>query len=277
MPQKRQFQKFLSFRFVIIVKQLTQTFGRKSFDWFWLLKIFPSKWDPDWTQGKFHFKYGFWKIYDIFLHDYRYVALLGLAENFLKPSPNHPGYKVNPAGVLPAIKCLGAIFRLNPRPAPIIEARTVSTYWKTVANRIIYYLASKIWLWYKNYIYIYIYIILAFTTWSSSEERNPKCWFSQATFRTSSKIFLLLIFILNHLNFFNGLNTWFLVVPNSSSSRYGRRSSGILLSSSRSLLWGRSDTPIQTNTSRSNEKFSAIALLALSPFVSISSKFWKFD
>ena len=80
--------------------------------------------DPDWTQGKFYFKYGFWKIYDIFLHDYRYVALLGLAENFLKPSPNHPGYKVNPAGVLPAIKCLGAIFRLNPRPAPIIEART---------------------------------------------------------------------------------------------------------------------------------------------------------
>merc|ERR1711981_172642 len=53
-----------------------------------------------------------------------YVALLGLAENFLKPSTNHPGFKVNPAGVLPAIKCLGAIFRLNPRPAPIIEART---------------------------------------------------------------------------------------------------------------------------------------------------------
>jgi len=53
-----------------------------------------------------------------------YVALLGLAENFLKPSPNHPGFKVNPAGVLPAIKCLGAIFRLNPRPLPPIEART---------------------------------------------------------------------------------------------------------------------------------------------------------
>merc|ERR1711981_600948 len=53
-----------------------------------------------------------------------YVALLGLAENFLKPSPNHPGYKVNPAGVLPAIKCLNAIFRLNPRPVPHIEART---------------------------------------------------------------------------------------------------------------------------------------------------------
>ena len=52
------------------------------------------------------------------------MALLGLAENFLKPSPNHPGFKVNPAGVLPAIKCLGAIFRLNPRPLPPIEART---------------------------------------------------------------------------------------------------------------------------------------------------------
>lgn len=53
-----------------------------------------------------------------------YVALLGLAENFLKPSPSHPGHKVNPAGVLPAIKCFGAIFRLNPRPPPVIEVRT---------------------------------------------------------------------------------------------------------------------------------------------------------
>jgi hypothetical protein len=49
---------------------------------------------------------------------------LGLVDNFLKPSPSHPGYKVNPAGVLPAIKCLGAIFRLSPRPLPPIESRT---------------------------------------------------------------------------------------------------------------------------------------------------------
>lgn len=42
----------------------------------------------------------------------------------MKPSPNHPGYRVNPGGVLPAIKCLGAIFRLNPRPPPGVEART---------------------------------------------------------------------------------------------------------------------------------------------------------
>jgi len=53
-----------------------------------------------------------------------YLALLGLAENFLKPSPNHPGYRVNPGGVLPATKCLGAIFRLQPRPPPAVEART---------------------------------------------------------------------------------------------------------------------------------------------------------
>eukprot|EP00093_Oithona_nana_P010140 10140.XXX_173463_175626_1 [CDS] Oithona nana genome sequencing. len=53
-----------------------------------------------------------------------YIALLGLAENFLKKSPNHPGYRVNPAGVLPAVKCLGAIFRLNPRPPTLIEVRT---------------------------------------------------------------------------------------------------------------------------------------------------------
>jgi len=53
-----------------------------------------------------------------------YLALLGLAENFLKPSPNHPGYRVNPGGVLPATKCLGAIFRLQPRPPPGVEART---------------------------------------------------------------------------------------------------------------------------------------------------------
>ncbi len=39
-------------------------------------------------------------------------------------SSNHPGHRVNPAGVLPAIKCLGAIFRLHPRPPPLIEART---------------------------------------------------------------------------------------------------------------------------------------------------------
>lgn len=52
------------------------------------------------------------------------MALLGLADNFLKASPNHPGFKINPAGVLPAIKCLGAIFRLNPRPPPVIEVRT---------------------------------------------------------------------------------------------------------------------------------------------------------
>merc|ERR1711899_669201 len=38
-----------------------------------------------------------------------YLALLGLADNFLKTSPNHPGYRVNPGGVLPAIKCLGAL------------------------------------------------------------------------------------------------------------------------------------------------------------------------
>ena len=55
---------------------------------------------------------------------FRYLALLGLAENFLKPSPNHPGYRVNPGGVLPATKCLGAIFRLQPRPPPAVEART---------------------------------------------------------------------------------------------------------------------------------------------------------
>merc|ERR1711899_299535 len=53
-----------------------------------------------------------------------YLALLGLADNFLKPSPNHPGYRVNPGGVLPATKCLGAIFRLQPRPPPAVEART---------------------------------------------------------------------------------------------------------------------------------------------------------
>lgn len=52
------------------------------------------------------------------------MALLGLAENFLKPNPNHPGHRVNPGGVLPAIKCLGAIFSLNPRPPPVLEART---------------------------------------------------------------------------------------------------------------------------------------------------------
>jgi len=56
--------------------------------------------------------------------DSGYLALLGLTENFLKPSPNHPGYRINPGGVLPAIKCLGAIFRLNPRPPPGVEART---------------------------------------------------------------------------------------------------------------------------------------------------------
>ena len=111
-----------------------------------------------------------------------------------------------------------------------------------------------------------------FTIGSSSQERNTKCWFSQATFGTSSKTFFLL------KSFENFSNLWnlFLVVPNSSPSRYGRCSSGILLSSSRSLLWSRSDSPIQTNTSRSNEKFSTIALLALSPFVSISSKFSNF-
>ena len=48
-----------------------------------------------------------------------------MAENFLKKSPNHAsGYRVNPAGVLPAVKCLGAIFRLNPRPPALIEVRT---------------------------------------------------------------------------------------------------------------------------------------------------------
>ena len=58
------------------------------------------------------------------LTTFSYIALLGLAENFLKKSPNHPGYRVNPAGVLPAVKCLGAIFRLNPRPPTLIEVRT---------------------------------------------------------------------------------------------------------------------------------------------------------
>ncbi len=52
------------------------------------------------------------------------MALLGLADSFLKTNQNLPGYKVNPAGILPAIRCLSAIFRLNPPPPPAIEART---------------------------------------------------------------------------------------------------------------------------------------------------------
>ncbi len=52
------------------------------------------------------------------------MALLGLADSFIKPGPNQAGLKVNPAGVLPAIRCLSAIFRLNLRLPQHVEART---------------------------------------------------------------------------------------------------------------------------------------------------------
>lgn len=61
--------------------------------------------------------------------DQGYVALLGLADNFLRnnaaaQSGGGPISKVNPAGILPALRCLGAIFRLTPPPPPAVEART---------------------------------------------------------------------------------------------------------------------------------------------------------
>jgi len=54
--------------------------------------------------------------------DPAYLGLLGLAESFLRSNTSSDGNRS--AGILPAIKCLGAVLRLVPAPPAHIEART---------------------------------------------------------------------------------------------------------------------------------------------------------
>ena len=58
--------------------------------------------------------------------DPAYLGLLGLAQSFLtaNTSVGENGVRCRAGGVLPAVKCLGAITRLVPPPPQHVQART---------------------------------------------------------------------------------------------------------------------------------------------------------
>ena len=164
------------------------------------------------------------------------MALLGLAENFLKPSPNHPGFKVNPAGVLPAIKCLGAIFRLNPRPLPPIEARThlqLGALLKRETQNVD--MAKQ---------HLEQAVSVRFFKLQNSENFNVKVRYS---------FFFVTV-----------------VSKSSSWSTIGRRSIRIWLPFGRNLLRGWTDFTVQANSSRGHESVPEAFVLALPATFSIS-------